>query len=158
MNALEPYMLWIKLAAIALLIAAASFATWYATSDHYEKQMAQQENKWQQAYIASAEMQAAALVAEINKRTNAEAQHAKDQLAINSLTQQLGGVRIHIPTGCGQAGKSSVTGQGANGGGGVFPERVDAAFAELQAGVGRLIQRCDQINIDAIKLNSEVGQ
>lgn len=145
-------MLYLKIAVVAL----ACFATWYATSDHYQKQLAQQEYKWQQAYSAAADAALAQRQQADQLKHDAEVQHGKDQLAINDLTDRIGRMRIHIPAGCKTDAQAGAAGAGADGTAGIFPGGVDAAFAELQAGVGRLVQRCDQLNVDAIRLNTEI--
>lgn len=74
-------------------------------------------------------------------------QHAKDQDTINRLGRELGGVRIHLPA-C-----DPVAGAHQDGAAGVFSARVDELFTDLQARAGELVQRCDQLNIDAIQQN-----
>jgi hypothetical protein len=145
-------MIYLKFAVVAL----ACFVTWYATSDHYQKQLAQQNNKWLQAYSAATDAALAAQQQTDKFKHDAEVQHGKDQLAINDLASRIGRMRIHIPAGCETDPKADTTCTCADGTSGIFPGGVDAAFAELQAGVGRLIQRCDQLNIDAIRLNTEL--
>jgi hypothetical protein len=156
--ALEPYVLAIKLAFILIaavaLIGAGAYGSWYVTRDHYEKILAdehlQQAAAVQNQLIENQKL-AAAHAAQI---TTTETQHAKDQLTLNALRDQLDRVRIHIPIGgcatpgAGQAGADPDRTTG------LLSERVDAAFADLQAGVGRLTARCDQLNIDARQANA----
>ena len=84
-------------------------------------------------------------------------QHESDQAVINDLAARLNGVRIHIPVTptCSNTGKAD---PGSNGASGVFSRGVDQAFARLQAGVDTLAKRCDQINIDTIKLNGSINK
>ena len=156
--ALEPYVLVMKLALIlitaAALIGAGAYGSWYVTSNRYEKILA--DEHLQQAAVVQNQMienqkLAAAHAAQI---TTAETQHAKDQLTLNTMRDQLDRVRIHIPIGGCAMSETSQAGSNPDGTTRILSERVDAAFADLQAGVGRLTARCDQLNIDAIQVNS----
>lgn len=134
----------IKLIVFAAAVVLCCFITWYATSDHYEKLAAQKQLEQDKA---SADL--------IRKKTDlilkGEAQHATDQATINFLAAESGSMQVHIPTHrCGNTKGTADQDRSA----GVLSNRVDEAFANLQAGVGRLIQRCDQLNIDAIQLNA----
>lgn len=155
---LEPYVLAIKLALIliaaAALIGAGAYGSWYVTSNRYEKILAEehlQQSDAVQNQLIENQKVAAAHAAQIK---TAEEQHAKDQLTLNNLRNQLGSVRIHIPIGgCTKPGTGQA-GADPDGTAGILSGRVDAAFADLQAGVDRLTARCDQLNIDAIQANS----
>lgn len=155
---LEPYVLAIKLALIliaaAALVGAGAYGSWRVTSNSYEKILA--DEHLQQAAVVQNQLIekqkiAAAHAAQI---TTAETQHAKDQLTLNDLRDQLVSVRIHIPIGGCTVSGVSQAGTNPDGTTGLLSARVDAAFADLQAGVGRLTARCDQLNIDAIQANS----
>lgn len=78
-------------------------------------------------------------------------QHAKDQDTISRLGRELGRVRIHLPT-CGEN-----TATDPHGAARVFSAGVDELFADLQARAGEIVQRCDQLNIDARQLNAQVS-
>jgi hypothetical protein len=78
--------------------------------------------------------------------------HDADQIVISTLTSRLNRVRVHVPTNCPTTSKDS------SGNSGVFSDSVDAAFAKLQSGVNELAARCDQLNIDAIRLNSSISK
>ena len=82
-------------------------------------------------------------------------EHAKNQTRINNLATQLADakrVQVHIPVAqCGGDTKGSADPNGASG---ILSTGVDDAFAKLQDGVSRLVQRCDQLNIDAIASNT----
>ncbi|MDD3884569.1 MAG: hypothetical protein PHW66_06490 [Gallionella sp.] len=92
----------------------------------------------------------AALLRYTEKLNQAGVQHDEDQATINRLAADAGRVRVHIPT-CPAAAKNP------DGSAGLLSDRVDAAFAELQSGTGQLIQRCDQLNIDAIRANNQIN-
>jgi len=80
---------------------------------------------------------------ELKKR---EEQHAKDQRTINDLSNKLNGMQYIPITTCTRERDSSRDN-------GLFYKQLDKAFEHLQAGVRLLIQRCDQLNIDAISIN-----
>jgi len=130
--------IYTKLAGAALI----AFAVWYATSDHYQKRIAEIQLQTAQAVQAQ-------LLEDQNKIKLAGEQHAKDQLRNNALNRQLAGLQVH-----GICSGTSPDNQSANGSAGVLSERVDAAFAKLQEGVTGLLSRCDQLNIDAIASNN----
>ena len=78
-------------------------------------------------------------------------QHEKDQQLIDFLRTESGSVRIHLPGNCPDThGKTDQDGTAR-----IFSNRMDETFARLQAGTSRLIERCDQLNIDAIRSNTE---
>ncbi len=112
------------------------------TKAAYEKQQIQVDAK-SAALIATKD----ALILE------GDTQHGKDQITIDRLAGQLSDrMQVHIPT-----AKCSANSQGStdtNGAGRILSDGVDAIFARLQAGVGRLVERCDQLNIDAIASNT----
>ena len=84
----------------------------------------------------------------------AGAQHDKNQTIIAGLHDQLNRMHVHIPT-CSLPGATE-TGADSSGDNGVLSNAVDAEFGKLQESVNRLVERCDQLNIDAIRTNAEV--
>ena len=92
-----------------------------------------------------------ALIEYAAKIKQAGEQHDEDQATITRLAADARRVRIHIPT-CPTASEDQ------NGEAGVLSGRVDDLFGELQARTTDLIQRCDQLNIDAIRTNHEIGK
>ena len=152
-----PTTFWLKFAGVAALIAIASYGTWYATSDHYQVKIEAMQRDWQAAYAQATQMQLDESQHNLQLRQTAEAQHAQDQLALNDLAHQLNGMHIHLPACGGSAGQTDSTSPSADRAAGIFSARLDAAFAKLQDGIGRLAQRCDQINIDARAMNKALG-
>lgn len=126
----------------AISAALVAFGTWYVTSDHYQKEMAQYQLEAAKVVIAQAEEHAA-------KLKKAGEQHATDQSTINTL-RNAERVRIHIPVDCSVPDAS----QDQDGRAGVLSARVDEAFEKFQSGVEQLIFRCDQLNIDARASNN----
>jgi len=96
------------------------------------------------------EQQRDGLLAYAERIKQGEVQHDADQATINRLTTDLGRVRVHIPT--------CSAGAGQDGGAGVFSEATDRAFESLRVGDDQDFQRCDQLNIDAIRLNKNLEQ
>lgn len=92
-----------------------------------------------------------ALLAYAKKITDAGVQHDQDQAVVNRLSADLRRVSIHIPT-CPVPGVAEAA-TDSHGGSGVLSEKVDGIFADFQAETGRLIERCDQLNIDARRAN-----
>jgi hypothetical protein len=136
----------VGLVAIFGLLILGALSGWYVTSEHYQKQITGIQ-------LGMAEAVQTELLEEEAKRKLAEEQHAKDQLTINTLRDQRGRVQIHIPV----CSNTQPAGQDRDREARLFSERVDAAFAKLQAGVGQLVQRCDQLNIDARQFNASIG-
>ena len=82
-----------------------------------------------------------------------DTQHGKDQILIDSLAGQLSDrMQVHFPTT--RCSANSKVGTNSDGASGVLSSGVDETFAKLQAGVSRLVERCDQLNIDAIASNT----
>jgi hypothetical protein len=158
MNILEPYVTFLKIMALIAIAAGIFGAGAYVSRDHYLSIISTNAANYAKAYSVSVNEALAKAEAHQIDVTKAETQHAKDQLSINALTLQLGGMRIHIPV-CGSAaGQGSAPGQSSDGASGVLSSSMDDSFARLQAGAGKLFQRCDQINIDAIQLNESLNR
>lgn len=84
-----------------------------------------------------------------------QVQHDKDQAIINLLADKL--KRLQIRGICGnsmQPGTGTTTSQ--NSGAWTFSETVDTNFTRLQQRTSELFRKCDQINIDSIRLNNQI--
>jgi hypothetical protein len=159
LGAASPYLLWIKLAGLALMVASTSYLTHRIDVDHYEGIIAKANLERQQAVTTALEQQAAEVAARNKTIRDAGERHAQDQIAINSLTADVGRLqRIHIPTGRPPACRDDATGKNSDRETRLFSDKVDKYFADFQAETGRLIQRCDQLNIDAIQMNNSIQQ
>lgn len=96
----------------------------------------------------------ALIKANAEKIYEGEMQHEKDIAIIGDLRSQLDRVRVHFPAGsCTVSGVGATTAS-ADAASGVLPIDVDRAFAKLQSGVTELMQVCDKLNVDAIRMNS----
>ena len=87
-----------------------------------------------------------ALIEYAKKISTAGEQHAKDEQIIADSAAAARRLRIKFA----MCAKSS----DSNGASGTLQPTVDDAFARLQEGTGRLIERCDRLNIDAIESNA----
>lgn len=158
MNWIKANIFWFKLAGVAIIIAAIFGAGVYVTKDHYEAIIAKNQVERDKAVQAQKDANLK-LLADISAlRSEKETEHATNQLTVNNLTQRvaaLSRVRIHIPssgTGC----SSGTAGQSADGRSRLLSEKIDAALAEVQRDDGADSARCDQLNIDTIRLDGEV--
>ena len=151
---MNPYPYQLKIILDIAIAGLLIFCTWYFTSDHYQKKI----DEIQLGMAAAVQTQLISnqqqLIDEAAKRKTAEESHAKDQLTINHLRDDA--QRMQITGICsGAMPTSGEAGTNTDRGSGLLSERVDAAFAILQAGVGQLIQRCEQLNIDARMFNAQ---
>jgi hypothetical protein len=158
MNWISANIFWFKLAGVAIVIAAIFGSGVYVTKNHYEAVIAQNQVEHDKAVQIQKDANLK-LLADISAlRTEKETEHAINQQVVNDLTQRnaaLSRVRIHIPSsGAGCSGSTS--GQSADGRSRLLSEKIDAALAEVQSNDGADSARCDQLNIDTIRLNGEV--
>jgi hypothetical protein len=135
------------------ILALACYGTWYVTSDHYEKKIVEIQLGMAsavQVQLLANQVEADAKAVLIQKGVE---QHAKDQLVINRLHNDVSGLQVSgicsspLP-------QTNQTSEGSNAASGVLPDRVDEEFARFQKRTGELIQRCDQLNVDVIQMNS----
>jgi hypothetical protein len=148
------YQFLAKFIVVMAVAGSGAFGAWYVTSDHYQAIIAQHALSDATAVKTELQRQNKIKTDQAEKTRLAEDQHALDQLIINRLSHQPASVQVHTPK-CGSAmpgaGQAAVDTNGASG---VLSDRVDAAFAELQSQTGQLVERCDQLNIDAIAANN----
>jgi hypothetical protein len=152
---MNPLFSQLKLAIGAVIILFTIYCTWYITSDHYQKQIVEIQLGMATATQTQLLADQQALIEEAAKRKLAEEDHAKDQLYINNLHDDAKRVQIHSICG-GAMPPANKTGADPDRAARLLSDRVDAAFAELQSRVGQLVQRCDQLNIDARLSNASV--
>lgn len=146
---------WMKWAAIAALVVASSTATGMGVADHYQGKIAKEHLAMQKAATDELQRQAKE-VADANKKIQAAAeQHSLDQLYVNHLTDLTHELRIHVPSSSATC-RDAKTGKDSGGEAGILSGKVDAALDKFKSGMDGLIQRCDQLNIDAIQANEAV--
>ncbi|HEY6021540.1 MAG TPA: hypothetical protein VIY48_17065 [Candidatus Paceibacterota bacterium] len=149
---MNPY---VKMAIAGSLFLLGALSSWYFTSDHYQKVIAENQVAVDKAYQKQLEENQKLAAENAALRKSAEEEHASNQLVINDLSHQLSRVHIHIPN-CSQVPGTSVPGQGEDGKTWILSGKADAAFEELQRGDDEDFARCDQLNIDAIRLNASL--
>lgn len=149
MRFLQPYLLWIKVAGALAILAAAGYGLWSLYHAGYRSGVNEIQIKWDADKIRTADAQRAALLAYGKKLKQAQEQHDNDQATIDDLADTARRLRIHLPT----CGDHAAGGQNPNGTAGLLPDRVDQGFAALQSRATALFERCDQLNIDAIRAN-----
>ena len=96
------------------------------------------------------------LVAQQQQTAKAEEDKNVNQAIIDSLHDHIVSLpSTHIPINrCAvSAGGSSVP--DTSGAARIFSEQLDKSFADLQSRIGKIIERCDQLNVDAIELNAK---
>ena len=116
----------------------------------------EQADIWNKAIQAQDARNTEILTNKLTTIQNAEVQHDADQKTIGTLNTNLNGLRLHFPKCTSAMPASSVTEAGTNGASGVLSIGVDQSFGDLQDTAARLIRRCDQLNIDAIRLNGQI--
>lgn len=147
----------IQLKIIAWLLSVAAVLGVLYGAYHYGRHVESLE----QAVIRDSAIQAQqethrlALLSQSAKIINAGVQHDTDQNTITSLRAQLGGVRIHFPTGC-SVPKPADTRADSGGSAGVAVKGADDYMADAKRAIDDIGQRCAQLNIDAVRLNSEM--
>ena len=135
-----------RLVGCAVLLALIGAGFWYLHHDGYQAGKTEVQPAWEAEKLQQACAQKAALLAYAEKIQQAEDQHDQDQNTIDRLAADARRVRIHLPA-------CPTTGPDQNGAAGAFSAGVDRRFAEFQERVGSLVTRCDQLNIDAIRVN-----
>jgi len=135
-------------------LAGGALPTWLVTSNYYQGVIAKEHVSQQKLVIEQQEETQRGLLAYANRITKAGADHDKNTRTIRNLSRELDGLRINFPT----CPVSDITQAGSNTSGatGVLSDAVDAAFADLQKEAGRLVERCDTLNVDVIRANSSL--
>lgn len=142
----------IRLIGAALLLALLALGQWYWLHSEYRAGQQDVQVRWDADKISRDEAQKTALLAYANRITQAQEQHDHDQAAIDDLSQRARGMRLHLPA----CGDTAAAGADPDGGSRLLSKRVDEGFGRLQDRAGQLLARCDQLNIDARRLNGEL--
>jgi len=136
-----------KILAGFVVVIITGIGIWYLYHAGYQAGKSEVQVQWDADKIKRDEAEKNTLLAYANRIKEAEVQHDQDQAVIDRLHDDAGRVRIHLPT-CPQANSDQ------NGEARALSGRVDQVFADFTTRVGRLIQECDELNINAIRLNS----
>lgn len=129
--------LYAKLGIILALFAALFSA--YKYIDYRGYQRAKMEMQQEELELA---------IAYANRLVEAERERNENKILVDRLSAESRRLRIHLPV-CPE-GQSA---DNQNGRAGLFSQRVDESFARLQARGTSLFERCEEINLDAIKIN-----
>lgn len=146
-------MIQIRIALILAMLAATNYATWYLTRQNgqnrlYEVQLAM-------ASAANAELAARQELADkrLELINQSQVKHDKDQALINLLADNLR--RVQVKGICAGSVPPDSAAANQNAGAWTFSEGVDSNFARLQFRASEQFRQCDQINIDAIRVNGQ---
>lgn len=138
---------------VILLIgfAGGAIPAWWVTSEHYQKVLAEEHEQQQVLVIEQQEKNRLALLAYAERIVKAGADHDKNTRTIRNLSRELNSLRVPFPT----CPVSDTTEGGGDSGGaaGVLSDAMASEFATLQSRTGEIIERCDRLNIDAIRAN-----
>ena len=93
------------------------------------------------------------LLEQADKVRQGEIQHEKDLQAIASAVAAADSIRVHFSRTACTLPSTTQTRPDTSGAGGAVPPTVDGLFADFQARVGKIIERCDKLNVDAIESN-----
>lgn len=140
---------------ITLLIGLAGGAlpVWWLTADHYQGIIAKEHEAQQALVIKQQEQNRLALLAYADRIVKAGADHDKNANIVRTLRNSLDRLRyLEIPI-CPLPGTAEV-GADSDGGAGLLYEKTNRAFRTLQEGDDADFERCDTLNINAIRANA----
>lgn len=132
-------------------LAGGAFPSWWVTSTYYQGVISREHESAQKLVIEQQEQNLLGFIAYAERITKGDAQHDKDQITINRLAADGRRLRVNFPS-CPVPGTAEGNAD-SGGGAGSLSDKLDGAFADLQSAAGSLIERCDQLNIDAIRQN-----
>ena len=132
-------------------LAGGALPSWWITSIYYQGVLSAEHEQQQRLVIEQQEQNRLDLLAYAERIVKGDAQHGKDQITINSLRAKRERVRVVFPA-CPMPGIAE-GGADSSGGAGTLSDKLSDAFGIFQEETGRLIERCDQLNIDAIRQN-----
>jgi len=133
-------------------ISSGALPSWWITSTYYNGVLSAEHEVQQELVITQQEQNRLALLAYADRIVKSGVDHDKNTRTIRNLGRELDGLRVNFPT----CPVSDITEAGGHpsGAAGVLSDAMDAEFAKFQKETGRLIERCDTLNIDAIRANS----
>lgn len=137
---------------LAIGLASGALPAWWLTSGHYQGVIAKEHEAQQVLVIEQQRQSMVALSAYIERGKTAGVEHDKNAIIVRDLRRERDRLRIAFPT-C-PVSDTTETGADSGGGGGILSDQLDAAFADLQRETGILVERCDTLNIDAIRANA----
>lgn len=138
---------------LAIGLTAGALPSWWVTSTYYQSVIAREHEATQQVVIKQQAENYEGLVAYAERIVNSEVQRDKNYRTVVGLRHKLDGVLANLPA-CPMPGTAG-TGTDSNGGTGLFYETANRAFGELQKGDNADFERCDSLNVDAIRANTQ---
>lgn len=138
---------------LAIGLTAGALPTWLVTSNYYQGVIAKEHVKQQKLVIEQQEQNRLDLIAYAERITKAEVQRDKNDSIVVGLRHKLDGMLANLPA-CPMPGTTD-TGTDSNGGAGLFYQEANRAFGELQKGDNADFERCDKLNVDAIRANTQ---
>lgn len=141
-------------AALLIGIIAGSTSAWWLTANHFQGVIAKEHDAMQRNVIEQQQTSLVAFEAYIQRGKTAGVEHDKNAIIVHNLSHELDRVRVNFPT-C-PVSEAAEADPDRDGAARIFSDTLDALFARLQKGVGELSERCDKLNIDAIRLNAEI--
>lgn len=139
-----PSALMLRLLGVAAVALALYGAYWSIDRAGYDRGVSEVAASYKVAELKAAKKHA-------ERIKTAQEKHDADQKTIARLAADARRLRVNFPV-C----PDSASGEGADGRSGILSARVDELFAELQSRTGSLVERCDQLNADAIRLNGSL--
>lgn len=139
-----PSALILRLVGVAVVALALYCLYWSIDNSGYNRGVDEITSKYRDAEIKRDKEQA-------ERTKTAQEKHDADQKTIARLAADARRLRVNFPV-C----PASTSGEGADGRGGVLSNRVDEEFVIFQEEVGRLVERADQLNADAIRQNASL--
>lgn len=142
---------------IVLLVGLALGAApaWWLTADHYQGVIAKEHEAQQNLVIEQQEENLKGFIAYANRLVNAEVNREKNDIVVRNLRNELGRVRVEFPV-CPMPGTTEAK-EGGDEAARLLSARVDELFERLQKRAGGLVEEADELNLDAIRHNEQVG-
>lgn len=139
-----PSILMLRLIGATFVALALYGLYWSIDNGGYKRGVSDISRQYQVAEIKRDKEQA-------ERTKTAQEKHDADQKTIARLAADARRLRVNFPV-C----STGTSDEGSNGGAGLLSTRMDELFAELQSRTGSLVERCDQLNIDTIRLNASL--
>lgn len=139
---------------LAIGLTAGAFPSWWVTSTYYQKVIAKEHESQQKLVIEQQEKNRLDLVAYAERITKAEVQRDKNAGIVVGLRRRLAGMPVDLPP-CPMPGTAD-GGANNNGGAGLLYDAANRAFRDLQEGDNADLERCDRLNVDAIRANGQL--
>ena len=129
--------------------------SWWVTSTYYQGVLSAEHEQQQRLVIEQQEQNRLDFLAYAKRITDSGAQHDKDQATLNRLAANARRVRVTLPNRCPvSTATQAATDQDRDAG--LAAERANEYLAQARQSIQELGQRCAELNIGAIRMNSIV--